>query len=206
MRGANWQRGNDPDRDAKPGMKVSLMRVLGGAFVLAGTVLLGGATLVYFLQPTAPSARPVPSPTPVETPTEADLAWQIERLDGAKVRLADFQEKVLFVNNWATWCAPCVREMPAIERLAQRFEGRSVAFIAVSNEGVDTVASFVAKQDWQLPVYTTNARPPAFQTEAIPSTFILDSERRVVVSHIGPADWDDLTTDETLDELLAAPV
>ena len=183
----------------------SIVRVLARALVLAGVAMLGGATFVYFMQPTHSTAKPPRFSVAVKA-AKPDLAWPLERLGGATTNLADFQEKVLFVRNWATWCGPCVREMPAMEKLAARFEGRSVAFIVVSSEAVDTVSSFVAERNWQLPIYVAKARPAPFQTPAIPSTFILDSARRVVFSHMGTADWDDETTDDYLHQLLAASI
>ena len=190
--------------------RFSVVAVLASAMVLAGIAMVSGATLIYLSQRTQPTSAAKPTLAdaaalaPASAVIEPDLAWQLDRLNGATTELADFSEKVLFVNNWATWCAPCVREMPAIERLAKRFEGRSVAFIAVSNEPVDKVFPFVQEQNWQLPIYTTKVRPAPFQTDAIPSTFILDGTRRIVLRHMGMADWDDGATDEYLHELLAA--
>ena len=174
------------------------------SLVLLGVALLGGATAVYFAQ--SPPARPHVEPQGVATTIEPDLAWRLTRLDGESALLGDFEETVLFVNNWATWCAPCIAEMPTIERLAERFEDRSVAFVVVSDEPADTVASFAAEHGWQVPIYTTDARPAAFQTEALPSTFILDGARRVAFSHMGIADWDDGTTEGLLNELLAESI
>ena len=172
-------------------------RALAAALVLVGGVLIGGTTLLYFQRP-----LPTIEHKPPATPIAPDLTWQLERLGGQRTSLADFREEVLFINNWATWCAPCIAEMPTIERLAQRFQDASVAFIVVSDESSDTVSPFVQEHRWQLPVYVTEARPESFQTEAIPSTFILDGARQVAFSHMGIADWDDGTADDLLQDLL----
>ena len=122
-------------------------RALAIAVVFVGVVLMGGATLIFLQRPPSPIVEQAASPEPME----ADLSWRLERLHGEKTSLADFDETVLFINNWATWCAPCVAEMPTIEKLAERFQDRSVAFIVVSDESSETVSPFVQEHRWQIP-------------------------------------------------------
>ena len=116
--------------------------------------------------------------------------------------MAEFSEDVLFVNLWATWCAPCIAEMPHIEELARRFADARVAFLIVSDEDPDTVAPFVEEQGWQLPIYTAQAVPAMLQTNVLPATYILDDMREMVFKHIGVARWDDRTTVEFIENLL----
>ena len=121
---------------------------------------------------------------------EPMMKWQLTDLDGNDIDLAALKEKVVFVNTWATWCTPCVVEMPTIESLADEFADRDMAFLIVSTEPVDTVAPFVEERGWDLPIYTAKRVPPLFQTRAIPATFVLDETRRVVYAHVGSALWD----------------
>ena len=133
------------------------------------------------------------------------LGWRLRGLDGTERDLAEFRERVLFVNLWATWCAPCIAEMPHIEQLADRLSD-DVAFLIVSEEAPDEVAPFVAEQGWRLPVYTVDAVPPLFQTGVIPATYVLDEMREMVFKHIGSARWDDDGATAFIENLLRSTV
>lgn len=130
------------------------------------------------------------------------LDWRLRAADGTEADMADLFEDVLFVNLWATWCAPCIAEMPHIEELADRFADAQVAFLIVSEEDPDTVTPFVEEQGWQLPIYTAQSIPAMFQTDVLPATYILDEMREMVFKHIGVARWDDQTTVEFIENLL----
>ena len=133
---------------------------------------------------------------------DSEATWPLQSLDGREVDLADFQQQVVFVNRWATWCAPCVVEMPHIETLASRFDGEDVAFVIVSDEDQDTVAPFVDEQGWSLPIYTADNAPPPFESDVLPATFVLDEARRVAFKHVGSARWDDETSINFIENLL----
>lgn len=132
---------------------------------------------------------------------EPMIEWRLTDLEGNEIDLATLQEKVVFVNRWATWCTPCVVEMPTIESLASAFADRDIAFLIVSTEPVDTVAPFVEDRGWELPIYTAKRVPPVFQTRAIPATFVLDETRRIVYAHVGSALWDTETAIDYFDGL-----
>jgi len=171
-----------------------------GLFAGAGLVIIGIVVFaVVFASRYVPDNLPPPR---FPAAVEPERAWRLQRLGGGEVFLADFREKVLFVNNWATWCAPCVREMPAIERLAERMAGEDMAFVIVSIESAQTVREFVEEKGWRLPIYVAETRPAFLRTDVIPSTFILDETRRVVFTHSGVAAWDAEASVEFLDQLL----
>ncbi len=130
------------------------------------------------------------------------VEWRLRATDGTEADMADFSEDVLFVNLWATWCAPCIAEMPHIEELAGRFADAQVAFLIVSEEDPDTVTPFVEEQGWQLPIYTAEALPAMFQTDVLPATYVLDGMREMVFKHVGIARWDDQTTVAFIENLL----
>ena len=178
--------------------------MLAGAMLLVGVPMLGFA---IFSVVTSSSDKPTQATAGLMSlafPAEIGpaLSWEVRAMDGRNANVADLGHKVLFVNNWATWCGPCVREMPAIEQLVQNYDGQDVAFVIVSDESLDKVRNFVAEKGWTLPVYVTKNRPAVFHTRAIPSTFILDDKRRVVYSHIGSAAWDGQPAADFIDRLL----
>ena len=130
--------------------------------------------------------------------------WKLRDLDGEETSFSAFEGKVLFVNRWATWCRPCVAEMPGIQRLYERFSGKEVGFLAVSDEPPQVVRPFAEEQGWELPLYTSDDDGPALlRSPSIPVTFILDRRGRVAFRHVGSAQWDDESSFRFLNRLLS---
>jgi thiol-disulfide isomerase/thioredoxin len=130
------------------------------------------------------------SDPPVPAPSAA-----FQALEGGETRFADFRGKVVLVNFWATWCAPCVREMPSLERLHQALAGEGFAVLAISQDrgGASVVAPFLARLDLQrLPVYLDpkGKLARAFALKGLPTSFVIDRRGRVVAGLVGPAEWD----------------
>ncbi len=119
--------------------------------------------------------------------------WTLEDTSEQQVPFSRFQGKAVFLNVWATWCRPCVREMPSIARLAARdtFKDKNIAFVCVSvDDATDTVRRFVRDKNWPMTVLHARTRPPVFQTEGIPATFIISPAGRIVAAEVGSTDWD----------------
>ncbi|MYD98888.1 MAG: TlpA family protein disulfide reductase [Gammaproteobacteria bacterium] len=182
--------------------------MVAGAVALAGLGMIGMFTLLAIVGAsggTGPGSIAIASGLRVPdfpSGNQPVIEWQLTDLDGNQTDLAAMQEKVVFVNMWATWCAPCLTEMPTIERLASEFADQDMAFLIVSREPHETVAPFVDDRGWDLPIFTAKRVPPTFQTGGIPATFVLDEKRRVVFSHVGSALWDAETAIEYFDRLL----
>ncbi len=131
---------------------------------------------------------------PPAIPSEglADYNWTVKSLDGRDFRLADTKGKVVFINFWATWCAPCVAEMPSIQRLYDKVKDDGVIFVCVSREDTSKVSRFVKERSFTFPIYTMKDNPPTvFSTQGIPATFILSPDGKIAFKHIGSAKWDD---------------
>lgn len=127
---------------------------------------------------------------PVPAPLEV-----FEDLAGARVRLADFRGQVVLVNFWATWCAPCVREMPTLDRLQAMLagEGLVVAAVSVDRAGRQAVEPFAAKlglEHLALFLDPKSALARAFGLSGLPTTYLIDRAGRVVRVLAGPAEWD----------------
>jgi len=127
------------------------------------------------------------------TANELDLNWPLVSLgDGKEVNLSSFKGKVLFVNLWATWCPPCVAEMPSIERLYQDFAGRDdVAFLLISfDRSPEPAKRFVASKAMKAPVYFPKSQPPSsFKTDGIPVTIIVRKDGTQELRHDAYKDW-----------------
>lgn len=113
-----------------------------------------------------------------------------------EVRLADFRGEVLLVNFWATWCAPCIDELPSLARLADAFEGRPFRLMAVSQDRDGRrVVEPVVRERLGLPTLRIFYDPKlrlgrAFGTRALPSTYLIDRMGRIIGSLEGDAEWD----------------
>ncbi len=118
--------------------------------------------------------------------------WKIRTLEGKEILFSDCKGKVVFLNFWATWCVPCVNEMPGIAKLYDSVNKDDVVFLLVSNENGDTVRRFLDKHRLPLPVYLGGDNAPAlFKTRKLPVTYIIDREGGVSFRCTGSATWDD---------------
>jgi len=124
--------------------------------------------------------------------TENDYLWQLKSITGEDVNLLKFKEKVLFINFWATWCPPCVGEMPGIQNLFNEFKNNeAVQFIILTNEDPEKVKTFLKKYNYTLPFFTSIYKTPdVFETNTIPATYVISSDGKIVVKEFGAANWD----------------
>jgi thiol-disulfide isomerase/thioredoxin len=121
-----------------------------------------------------------------------DYVMAATDLNGAPVAFADFAGEVLVLNFWATWCVPCVAEMPALERLYEATADFGVRFACVTREPRDVVRPFAQRRGMRLPVFLMAEEPPeCFRSRAIPATFVLDRSGHIALRHFGAAAWDD---------------
>jgi thiol-disulfide isomerase/thioredoxin len=122
----------------------------------------------------------------------ADYDWSLVDLADKPVPFARFKGKTLFLNIWATWCGPCVSEMPSIARLARdpRLQGKNIEFVCVSvDDSTDEVRRFLQGRDWPMTVLRADTLPSAFSTAGIPATFLIAADGRIAASEVGSADW-----------------
>lgn len=132
-----------------------------------------------------------------------DYNWILQDLDGNRLNLADHKGEVILINYWATWCPPCIAEMPRLQELYNDYQGK-VAFFFISGEETETVRKFLKKKNFELPVYNMlSADPKPLDGYSLPSTYVIDKKGNIVIHKVGAADWNSQKTRETLDELLA---
>jgi len=114
-------------------------------------------------------------------------------LDGKMVSLSDYKGKVVLVNIWATWCPPCVAEMPSMEKLYHKFKGENFEILAVSIDetGLKAVAPFMKKTRLTFPalIDSQGAIKSVYRITAIPESFIVDKQGLLIKKIVGPADW-----------------
>ena len=132
-----------------------------------------------------------------------DYLWQISNLQGESYNLGDFRGKVIFLNFWATWCPPCRAEMPGIQELYNDYKDK-VSFILVSNETPGKIIPFLNSKSFNLPVYTPLYQTPQiFESNSIPTTFIISKDGKIVLKDTGAKKWDGRNVRKLLDKLIA---
>ena len=163
--------------------------------VLVVVIALVGAS-VYLVS--SSSSRP-PSEW-VKSVSVGDLApdFQLEDTKGNKVTLSDLRGKVVLVNFWATWCPPCIEEMPSMERLNEVIAGDDFVMLAVNAEenGRSVVPAFLEKNPYTFPILyddkgVVQKRYGVFK---FPESFIIKKDGTVAEKIIGPLDWSSLKT------------
>lgn len=129
--------------------------------------------------------------------------WQLLDMEGNQVSFASLNNKPIFLNFWATWCPPCIAELPGITDVYEKYKN-DVSFILVSSESRAKVRAFAKKNNFnQMLFYQNSSVPTDFISQSIPTTFIIDKKGVVVLSKKGVARWDSGSIQEILDELIS---
>jgi thiol-disulfide isomerase/thioredoxin len=142
--------------------------------------------------------------TGISTPANYD--WSLVDMSDQPVAFSRFKNKTIFLNFWATWCGPCLREMPSIDKLARdpRLQGKHIEFVCVStDESTEAVRRYVAEKNWPMTILRTARVPSIFQTEGIPATFVIAPDGRIAGFEVGAADWNQTHVVEFLEKLAA---
>lgn len=113
---------------------------------------------------------------------------KLTELNGAEINLADFEGKAVFINFWATWCGPCIKEMPTIEKAQAALKDKDVVFLMASNEDVDEIREFTERRPLDLR-FVRLLNMEELNIPALPTTFIYDREGTLKFSETGTRDW-----------------
>lgn len=145
------------------------------------------------------------SPTTIAASEQQKLStyqWQLIDKNGKVVLLEEFKGKIIFINFWATWCPPCIAEMPSMQKLYDGYQNQ-IVFLFVTTDSFEKANSFAAKENLNLPIFKSVSSPPLeLESSTIPATYLIDQQGNVVVAKTGAADWNSDSFREKLDELL----
>lgn len=161
-----------------------LFTLFGAAALLAGTGL--------WMAKRPASVPSSPEKAMIEIAPGALLAASFIDASGQSQTLARFPARILVVNFWATWCAPCREEMPAFSRLQARWADRGVQFVGLANESADKVQPFGKSLQINYPLWTGGeevselSRRLGNKRRVLPYTAIIDSSGRVLETKVGP--------------------
>ena len=128
--------------------------------------------------------------------------YQLRDVHGDYKSISIGKGKVSFISYWATWCPPCIAELPSIQKLYSAY-GDQLNFMLLTNEDPEVVQRFIDKKGFTLPIYFSNMQTPeALDSNSLPTNYIIDSEGKIVVKEKGAADWDSKKVRDLLDRLI----
>jgi thiol-disulfide isomerase/thioredoxin len=135
--------------------------------------------------------------------TDGDYDWSLTDLDGAPVSFSSFQDEVVFLSFWATWCPPCRAEMPNIQSLYEQY-GDRIQFVLASQEAPEAISRFMEDHGYTMPMYRLVHNPPSkLSTSSIPTTYLITPVGKISVKKTGAAKWDGKFFTTYLDKLLS---
>lgn len=123
---------------------------------------------------------------------DASYQFKLKDENGDIVSFGKYRGKTVFLNLWATWCPPCVAEMPDINNLYGKIDSEKIAFVMISrDQDFGKAMKFVSKKSYDFPIFSEVSRlPPVFQTNTIPTTFVISPQGKIVVKKSGMASYD----------------
>ena len=130
---------------------------------------------------------------------------QFSDLENNIFTLQNFKGKNLFINYWATWCNPCLAEMPYMAELYENYKDEEdIIFLYLSREKLEVIKNYIPKDEslQQLPIYKIITDDEFFATSGIPTTFIVNSDGEVIVKDLGSAFWNDESVFKFIDNLI----
>jgi len=139
----------------------------------------------------------------LEEQPDASYEMELTKPNGERVSFSEFEGKVVFMNFWATWCPPCVAEMPNIHSLYEKVHSDKIQFVMISlDESPEKVEKFLERTGYKFPVYFLGGkRPKVYTTKTIPTTFVISPNGKVATMRQGLASYDTDEFREFLDKL-----
>ncbi len=149
------------------------------------------------------AALPTSEVATIDSKPKADFSMNLINSKGEKVPLEEFRGKVIFINVWATWCPPCIAEMPGINKLYKDVNKEDVVFIMLSvDQDFQKAIDFNKNKGYEFEVYRIEGRmPKMYATQNIPTTYVIDANQKIALTHMGMGDYDTREFREFLQEL-----
>jgi len=115
---------------------------------------------------------------------------RLTNLNGQSINLKEYRGKIIFVNFWATWCKPCIKEMPSIKEAQNILKNEKIIFLLASNESAEQIEGFSNTYDYNFN-YVRIENSEEMNVQVLPATFIFNREGNLVFSESGSRKWDE---------------
>lgn len=159
--------------------------------LLLALVLLQGCSNEEASAPASAEApAAMPAVTVTDTPAPAtEMTAKFQNLQGQPLELSAYSGKKVFVNYWATWCAPCIREIPSITRATAELEDENYVFLLASDESLDTINEFILDREFSGNFIKLNKFFGAWGINAVPSSELYDESGKHLMTWNGAFEW-----------------
>ncbi|XLS30351.1 TlpA family protein disulfide reductase [Flavobacteriaceae bacterium M23B6Z8] len=133
-----------------------------------------------------------------------DYEWKLKEITTSEVvNLSDSKDNVILINLWATWCPPCIAEMPDLQALYNDYKDK-IHFFFVTNDDAARVFPFMEKNQYDFRVYNELSEiPDELYSRSIPATYLISQNGQIVIEKKGAADWNSKTVRDAIDQLLS---
>ncbi len=134
--------------------------------------------------------------------------FELQNMDEEKIKLSDYRGKVVLLNFWATWCPPCIREMPSMQRLQQQIGTKNFKVIAVNQmEEIDDVFIFSGQLEKDLTfdiLFDTSSRVSQdYAVRGLPTTYLIDKKGNIRYRAVGGREFDHVEVIKIVKQLIA---
>ena len=126
---------------------------------------------------------------------------KLKELTGQTIDLSQYEGKAVFINFWATWCKPCIQEMPTIASVQEHLKNENVIFLLASNEEPDQIGNFIKRHSYHFH-YVHLENMEALKIQALPTTFIFNPKGKLKFSENGFRTWDDSANVELITKIM----
>ncbi|MEN8249424.1 MAG: TlpA disulfide reductase family protein [Bacteroidota bacterium] len=122
-------------------------------------------------------------------------------LEGNVISMDSLKGKTVFLNYWATWCRPCIAEMPDMDKAAKELAEEDFVFLAASDEDIEKIRSFIEKYDYSFQFVHSKSSVFDLELSALPTTWVINKDGEIVYNEVGARKWDSEEGIKNLKEL-----
>ena len=166
-----------------------------GIMALSLFLIIGGLSAILWLSINTANDKPAPRPAELKIGSFA-TDFTLPTLNGGATSLSDYDEQVVVINFWATWCPPCKAEMPGINAFYETYRDKGLVVLAINGqESAATVGEFIAAEGFTFPVLLDEEGEATrlFNARSFPTTFILGKNGRIEHVQVGVISEEELT-------------